>query len=164
MAEQATKPRRRTVATHSEETRIQALAFYSAHGLNEASRRMKGIVGKQTINRWAREAKLEAPTKATKLSPAMAHYRTYTKARRLKLNDEIFERLVKLMRAKGKASTLTPADLQRLATTYAILTDKRRLEEGKEADAATMDALQMERALADAKGKVVRMLPKVAPD
>jgi hypothetical protein len=160
LSEEATvpKPRRRTMTTHSEETRIQALAFYSAHGLNETCRRMKGIVGRATIVRWAKEAKLEPPTKAAKLSPAMARYKTFTKARRLQLNDRLFIRIESILSRKG--ADISGRELQSLATTYAILTDKRRLEEGKGGDVPTMDAQNMERILADAKGKVVRMLPR----
>lgn len=126
---------------HAEETRLQALELYADLGLNETARRMDGIVSKGTIFKWAKEAGIPAPTRQTKLTPALARGRTYHKAQRLKLNDRLFARIEKVLKREG--GNITPNKLKDLVLSYAILTDKRRLEEQEtQTDQATVEELQ----------------------
>jgi transposase-like protein len=130
-------------AKHHPETKLQALALYSAHGFNETVRRMRGIVPRATLQNWIREAKkngtIAAPTRNAKLTPELARRKTYNKARRLDLNDRLFYRIEATLKRERNLPTNRLKDL---ALTYAILTDKRRLEEGRKDGGLTAEDIE----------------------
>lgn len=110
---------------HSPETKAHAIDLYERVGLAEAANRLEGAVSRRTIAHWAKEAGASAPTKEVKRSEP----RTYHKRNRLKLNDKLFRRIETVLRKKG--NRITPNELRQLVLSYAIATDKRRLEEGE---------------------------------
>jgi hypothetical protein len=154
---------------YSEETRIEALELYAALGPNEAARRMS--VSKGTIMTWAKRAGITAPVRAGRTVQVRHERVTYHKERRLIVLDRLFEEVERSIQARAGTAdeTISPGDLQKLATATAILIDKRRLEEGVEGATgpidleATLRAAQAraQQLLSDSKGNV-RELPAAA--
>lgn len=144
-------------AKHHEETKVQALVLYSQHGFNETARRLRGIVPRATLKNWVSEAKeagtITPPTRKVKLTPELARQKTYHQAARLKLNDRLFARIEATLQRERNLPTNRLKDL---ALAYAILTDKRRIEEGKNAGGITVEDIeQLQREAAD-KSRSIR--------
>jgi hypothetical protein len=90
-------------------------------------------VTKTTILRWADalgepllHSGMDAEQSTTK--NARAAKAVYDQKRRLDMSDELFQLV------RGKAKEAKPSELPPLVTAFAILTDKRRLEEGAATD------------------------------
>lgn len=138
---------------HDERVKAQALEFYAKFGPNEAARRMKGIVAKGRIIKWAKAAGLKPPDRASRLSPELSRGPSYNKVRRLKLNDKFFYRIEATLKKKG--SSISPADLKNLILAYAILLDKRRLEE--DASVGNDSSLSPEQVFEEGELRTIRM-------
>lgn len=82
---------------------------------------------KQSVSRIARAEGIESDITATKR--AVEAGRNYDRATRLELGNEMFEKLREMV--VGVTAT---SEMKDLATTFGILTDKRRLEDGEATD------------------------------
>ena len=108
------------------ETRQAVLAaLLAGTGVGETARRFR--VGKATVSRIAAAAGLDLERSQTKKATG-ARVR-YAQERRLELSDKLFGKVEALLDGE-----LDPQQLQPLVTAFAILTDKRRLEEGEVTD------------------------------
>lgn len=133
-------------------TRAEALRLYSKVGLNGAARQIDGICSRTAIRTWAKEAGIKSPTLEQRRNRHLNRRNIYLKARRIRLNDQLFARVERMLKQKG--NRLTPAELKSLALTYAILVDKRRLEEGE--DAASAQGLSAEEIYEEGQRALLR--------
>lgn len=97
-------------------------------------------VSKATLAKWRREYGVPTPQRVSKNSDTAANY---TKAKRMELNNKLFKALEGLLIEAETAKSLATRSnvLKNAALTYAILTDKRRVEEGRNADGDRMPEL-----------------------
>ena len=83
-------------------------------------------VNQGTVSKIAKAEGIDGIYAAPK--KAVQTKQTFDMERRLEINDRIFARVA------GEIDTATIDELNKLTMTYAVLTDKRRLEEGKATD------------------------------
>lgn len=103
---------------------IQA-ALLAKVGVNEAARQYK--VGKATVSGIAKAMGIDTERSATEKAERAAS--AYNKERRAQLSNKMFQKVEELL------GQIEPTDsLKDLVMAFAILTDKRRLEEGEATD------------------------------
>ena len=121
-----TEHERRAAVEHAR--RLMVEDGYSQNKAAEAAGDDLGVKGR-TVMRWAESLDLplgELSRDAAKTRAATAAHTHYDQERRLGLNNLLFDRIKEVA---GK--TEDAGDLKDLAMAFGILTDKRRLEEGK---------------------------------
>ena len=97
-------------------------ALLAGAGVCEAARTYR--VSKSSVSNIARAAGLDTEQPSTKKAHRAAA--TYSLAKRLELSNRLFAKVEELL-----DGDLEPQQLQQLATAYAIVVDKRRLEENE---------------------------------
>lgn len=131
---------------YDEKTVKQAVEMYQQFGPAVTAQTLG--ISKPTIIRWARVAKARPPSRATRKRAST----NYTQAERMRMNNLLMERVELML---GDATN--ERALQSLVMSYAILTDKRRLEEGKGNNTASPE--EMEALVKQSMGKVSQLRP-----
>lgn len=137
-------------APYHEDVRKQAVELFGKHGVDVASEATG--VSRGTIRGWARKRGVPSPSVGTRNSARI----NYTAAERMRVNNILFERVEEYIRTHPD---MKPADMQKLALSYAILTDKRRTEEGHQQGTPVMDAEAIRKALEEAADNVKQLRP-----
>lgn len=145
---------------YGERDKKVALGIYQRHGPSVAHE-VTGI-SRGRIIKWAREEGVSPPQRTNKSSQDPRT--NYSKARRIELNNMMFNMLEdQLLDLETEANKRTKAiALRALSVSYAVLTDKRRLEEGRAGDGGGLPALEAgesEKVLASGSDKVRQLMP-----